>query len=82
MTKLQQTRAKYNISKSPRQTKKELYKYLDSFLFVGEFEIQDAILNFLEIDAPSWGMLSFAWEIAREYMQKREYYKPLLDLND
>lgn len=82
MATLQKTRAKYSVSKSPRQTKKELYKYLDGFLFVGEYEIQDAILDFLEIKRPSWGMLYFADEMAREYMQNREYYKPLLNDNN
>lgn len=34
MATLQKTRAKYSIEKSPKQTKKELYKFLDGFLFV------------------------------------------------
>lgn len=82
MATLQKTRAKYSIEKSPKQTKKELYKYLDGFLFVWEYEIQDAIIEFLEIKRPSQAMLYFAGEMAREYMQNREYYLPLLDANE
>jgi hypothetical protein len=45
---------------------------LDGFNFVDQFEIQDAILEFCEIDSPSYAELIFADEMAGEYITKRK----------
>ena len=75
MATLKETYNKYAVGTAPKVTKKKLYEYLDGFTFVNELEIQDAVLEFCKIKAPSYAELIFADEMAREYINKRQIQK-------
>jgi hypothetical protein len=72
MATLQETYKKHVVGRAPKQTKKRLYEFLDGFDFVDQFEIQDAILHFCKIKAPSYAELIRADEVADEYITKRK----------
>lgn len=62
--------------KGAKQSKKELYKYLDGFTFADQYEIQGAVLDFCGITAPSYAELIF-WEAVADYYIKEN--KPDID---
>lgn len=45
---------------------------MDGYNFADQYEIQDAVLQFCEITAPSYAELLFADELADEYITKRK----------
>jgi hypothetical protein len=71
MATLQETYKKHAIGRAPKGTKRGLYTFLDGFDFADQFEIQDAILQFCKIKAPSYAELIRADEVADEYIEKR-----------
>jgi hypothetical protein len=72
MATLQTIYSKHCVGNAPKKNKKNLYKFLDGFNFVDQWEIQDAVLEFCEIHSPSYAELIFAEEMADEYITKRK----------
>ena len=72
MATLQETYKKHVVGRAPKQTKRRLYKFLDGFGFVDQWEIQGAVLQFCKIEAPSYAGLVRAEEVADEYISKRK----------